>query len=55
MTMYHGNPDQLLKQEIISITAKKVVLLQTRRSAKPVFLKIENDEEIFYIRSGPSG
>ena len=43
-----------LNMEIIPVGENKVVVLEARQSLKPVFLKVKQDEEVFYIRSGPS-
>ncbi len=40
--------------EIYSIDGKDIACVQCKPSSDPVFVKTRNDEEIFYIRSGPS-
>jgi len=43
-----------VKLDIYDIDGKDVACVQCSRSKEPVFVKTKNDEEIFYIRSGPS-
>jgi uncharacterized membrane protein YhaH (DUF805 family) len=43
-----------VKMEVYKIGEKEIAAIQCFASEKPVFLKISNNEEAFFIRSGPS-
>ena len=43
----------LINTKIISLEGKDIMRIECFKSEKPVFLKVEENEE-FYIRAGPS-
>lgn len=48
------NSTSLVKNDFIKVDGKTVLKIRCKRGDKPLFLKTQDNEEEFYIRTGPS-